>query len=63
MNIELTADEIKVLRKLIEHEVEEINPEIHHTGSAAMRDELKDYRNTLQGLYRRLPGDADSPDS
>lgn len=54
MNIELTTDEIAVLKKLIDHEIEDINPEIHHTGKAAMRDELKQYRETLRGILEKL---------
>lgn len=57
MNIELNADEIEVLKKLITHEIEEINPEIHHTGKASLRDELKRNREVLQSLLKRLSGE------
>jgi hypothetical protein len=57
MTIDLTPEETEILKKLIHHEVEEINPEIHHTGKAAMRDELKQYRDTLTRLYERLGGE------
>ncbi|MBK9118638.1 MAG: hypothetical protein IPM18_03405 [Phycisphaerales bacterium] len=54
MQIELNPEEIRVLRVLIENEIKGINPEIHHTGSAEMRDELKAHRDTLQKLLARL---------
>ena len=54
MNMELSDADVAVLKKLIEHELADINPEIHHTGSAAMRDELKAQRDALNSLLKRL---------
>ncbi len=56
MQIELTPEEVEVLRKLIEHEVAEINPEIHHTATASLRDELKLYRTALNSLHAKVTG-------
>jgi hypothetical protein len=52
----MSPEELEVLKNLITRELETINPEIHHTGSAAMRDELKEKRNVLQQLLARLSG-------
>jgi hypothetical protein len=54
MKLELTPEQVEVLRKLIEHEISGINPEIHHTGKAALRDELKHHREVLQKLLAQL---------
>jgi Spy/CpxP family protein refolding chaperone len=59
MNLELTPEQVQVLRKLIEREIQQINPEIHHTGTAAMRDELKEYREALRAINARLGPDEE----
>lgn len=53
MTIELSPAEVEVLKKLLEHEIGELNPEIHHTRTATFRDELMSYREILRGLYQR----------
>lgn len=54
MQIDLSKEEVEALNKLIEREVAELSPEIHHTGTATLRDELKAYRCTLRALHDRM---------
>lgn len=54
MEVELDKKEVGVLVKLIQRELEEINPEIHHSATSAMRNELREDRNTLRHLLGRL---------
>jgi hypothetical protein len=59
MNIELSQEEVEVLRKILEHEISEINPEIHHSATYVMRDELKQHREALKSLFERLGGSGE----
>lgn len=54
MQIELTTEEVGLIRKLIEREVGELGPEIHHTNTSSVRDELKLYRTALNDLNAKL---------
>lgn len=54
MTIELSPEEVEVLQKLLEHEIDELNPEIRHTRTAGFREELKDYREVLRRLHERI---------
>ncbi len=60
MTIELTPEETEVLRNLLEQELDELNPEIHHTWMRGYREDLKDYRTTVRRLHDRLAAPAES---
>ena len=61
MAFELSTEELSLVKQLVRQRLSELNPEIQHTGSATMRDELRDRQARLQELYRRIqevsPGD------
>ncbi len=54
MTIELNPKEAAVLANLLEQELGELNPEIHHTWMRDYRQDLKDYRATVRALHERL---------
>ena len=54
MLIELTAEEVDIVRQLVEERIKELGPEIHHTRSNDFREGLKDLRRRLEGLDQRL---------
>lgn len=56
MQIELNSDEVALIRKLILNELSNLSSEIHHTGTSTVRDELKQYREELSALEKRLSG-------
>ena len=55
MQIDLNEKEAGLLRKLVECELEEINPEIRHSATSGKRDELREVRRLLRGLLGRIP--------
>lgn len=63
MPLEFNDDELMMVKRLLRQRLAELNPEIQHTGSAKLRDELRDRQQRLTALYRRvqevLPGDED----
>lgn len=60
MNIQLSASELKVLTELVETRIEQLGSEIRHARVAPFKDQLKDYRDTLEGLEARLRAAASS---
>jgi len=54
MTIDLSPKELAVLANLLEQELADLNPEIHHTWVRDYRDDLKDYRTTVRELHQRL---------
>ena len=54
MTIELTPDEVTALRELIERELSDLNPEIRHTNTTAVREQLRAYREALNDLRSKL---------
>jgi hypothetical protein len=63
MAFELNDEELLIVKRLLRHRLSELNPEIQHTSSTALRDELRARQAKIQALYRRveavLPGDDD----
>lgn len=54
MMLEFSQRDAEILRSLIRERLEELGPEIHHTRTAEMKDELKDLRTELRSLLSRL---------
>ena len=54
MEIELSEKEMTIILQLVEAELAELNPEIRHSATSAMRERLRDERTVLRGLYDRL---------
>jgi len=54
MTIELDTEEAEILRRLLEHEILELTPEIRHTRTAGFREELRNYREILKRLHQRI---------
>jgi hypothetical protein len=63
MPLELNDEELTLVKRLLRQRLADLNPEIQHTGSAKLRDELRERQQRLSALYRRvqevLPGDED----
>ena len=54
MTVDLSPKELAVLANLLEQELKELNPEIHHTWVRDYREDLKDYRTTVRDLQQRV---------
>lgn len=54
MHLELTADEVAMLRNLVEERIEDLGPEIHHTRSPDYHETLKQLRDKLKALHQHL---------
>ncbi|MCB9850430.1 MAG: hypothetical protein H6817_06960 [Phycisphaerales bacterium] len=54
MQVDLTKDDVALIRKLVLREITELGSEIHHTNTSSVRDELKDYRDSLNALSEKL---------
>jgi hypothetical protein len=54
MTIELQTDEIELLASLVQRELSELGPEIHHTQTSSYRDDLKTRKDLLIRLLDRL---------
>ena len=54
MHFELTRDEWTEVTELVRTELNEINPEIHHTETPEYLDELHRRRDLLSALLKRL---------
>lgn len=54
MALEIAARERELLLELVDREVEELGPEIHHTTRAGFRHELEEKRRSLVDLRDRL---------
>jgi hypothetical protein len=58
MTLELSPEEREILQKLVDREISEVGPEIRHTQTSALHDELKRYREVLISLAHRLSGEG-----
>jgi hypothetical protein len=56
MMIEITEQQSDLLLELLNREIDELGPEIHHTTRVAFRHELEDKRRLLVELRDRLMG-------
>lgn len=56
MQLELTAEEADVLRKLLATTLIDLKGEIHDTDNVRFRSELGQYRETLEAITTRLGG-------
>ena len=54
MQIEVSLEELKLLRELVDREITNLSPEIHHTRTPNYRDGLKAHRDELQELRDHL---------
>ena len=54
MVIELTPEEREVLLVLVEREMTDLGPEIHHTRTQTYREDLKAQQRALRDLFQRL---------
>ncbi len=54
MNIDLTSEEVQIIRDLVERRIAELGPEIHHTSRRAYRDALEALREQLVSMLERL---------
>ncbi len=54
MNVEMTQDELKLIEDLIQHRIEELGPEIHHTDARDYRRDLEKSRDMLICLQEKL---------
>mgnify|MGYP001581768178 CR=1 FL=1 len=54
MNIDLTSEEVQIIRDLVERRIAELGPEIHHTSRRAYRDALEALREQLMSMLSRL---------
>ncbi len=54
MNIDLTSEEVQIIRDLVERRIAELGPEIHHTSRRAYRDALEALREQLMSMLERL---------
>jgi len=52
--VELTREEVEILRDLVDERVSDLGPEIHHTRSREYYDMLKRTREQLRELLQRL---------
>jgi len=54
MNIDLTSEELQIIRELLERRIAELGPEIHHTSRRAYRDALEALREQLVHMLSHL---------
>ena len=54
MQVELNITEMNLIVRLIEAELEEISPEIHHSTTSKMRVELRRDRDDLRNMLTRF---------
>ena len=54
MNIDITSEEVQMIRDLVERRIAELGPEIHHTSRRAYRDALEALREQLTSMLKRL---------
>jgi hypothetical protein len=52
--LELTDCEARLMNELLEHERQELQSEVHHTDTAALRDELQSRFHKVNRLIERL---------
>ena len=58
MNLQLTAEEQKILRETLQRSVRDLDLEILHTDSHQFKDMLKHRKAALDGLLRKLEAAA-----
>lgn len=58
MKLELTPDEVEVLRRLLRGYLGELSYEIADTNTSRFRSELRAHRQVVQDILDRLPADA-----
>jgi hypothetical protein len=61
MTVQLTPEQRDVLLELVNREMLEIGPEIHHTWTRDYREGLKEQRQTLQSLRDMLAAAEQTP--
>ncbi len=54
MTLTLSDQEWELLLQLVEREVSDLGPEIRHTTTSGLRDELKRDKHTLRRLLERM---------
>ena len=54
MVIELNTRQCEMIRRLVEREIDELGPEIHHTMTRDFKDELKQERHAYQEILHIL---------
>jgi hypothetical protein len=54
MRLELTSEQVELLREILEHELRVLGPEIRHTHARAFRDDLRTRYDALCGLIEQL---------
>jgi len=54
MQIELSVEEVEMVRTLVEERIRGLGPEIHHTSHRDFREGLKDLQRKLEQLDERL---------
>ena len=57
-NLEFTAEEVEVLRDILQHNLNEIDVEVFRTDTHDFKEMLKRRRATLEHLLAKLPGTA-----
>lgn len=58
MDLVLDAKETELLRRVLQHTLEELRREIHHTDSRAFRSNLRNEETALHRLLDRLKDQA-----
>jgi hypothetical protein len=58
MNLELTADEVEALQRLLREYLGDLSYEIADTATSRYRDELRAHREVVQGILERLSADV-----
>lgn len=54
MKLELSKEEVTLIRHLIRDRIGELGPEIHHTRTPDYHDQLKDEKARLKSLQEKL---------
>ncbi len=67
MDVHLTPQQRDLLLELVDQEIAEMGPEIHHTRTRSYRQDLKGRRSVLAHLRAELAGEphaaAEAPDA
>lgn len=58
MMIELSREDLAILKTLVKERINELGPEIRHTRTPEFHDDLKSLRATLRRLYEQLESAA-----
>ena len=57
-NFEFTAEELEVLREILQHNLNEIDVEVFRTDTHDFKEMLKRRRDTVEHLLAKLPASA-----